>query len=848
MIDILIFILFAGTTGKIQGTVNDADNGAPITGANVIITGTGIGTATDDNGYFAILNLPPGSYDVEVSCIGYETQKIKKVLVQIDKSARLGISLQLALIEMPPVSVIYKQKAVEKDWTSTTYIIRKEEIRTLPIDYTTGLIQFQPSVTRMDTTLHVRGGRPTEVAYLIDNVSIIDPLTGEPVINLSKSVVDEIIFLPGSFDAEYGRAMSGVVNVITQNPSGKIRTEASGKSERIMPMYYDFGYNNVQATMHLPEFFKSKTLVSLDIMHTDDQNPRLVLLPHKQRDDYALYGKWLMAPSGKLRISLSGAQSHSQFDRYDGFKWLFHLDRYRSDLKKGNLQTFNLNFLPDSRKLLNLTLSRLYSRFIYGVRIYKDYGIFDDFAFKDNHNLEFSFASGSLNNPFGTTKVYKPYDCDYPEYRERTSQVLKANVGTILNLHEYHEIKGGFEYTYNILDNFTYWVSNDTINPIVDEWNYKPDEFAAYLQDNIDYKGLYAKVGCRWDYFNSKLPNVDPKSMISPRLGFSFLVTEKFLFRTNVGRYTQPPLYDYMYSYYLRLPYPEWVWYLIRNSPIGNPNLGSEKTINYEVGCQGTIRKNMNITCNAFYKDIQDLTGTRIIVYEAHTYSSYFNVEYSNVKGIETILDYSNSLFTGKASYTLSWAKGTSSYAREIHDDYWRDTTYVPSADAYDLDFDQRHRILAQGTFNLPLAAKLHVFGYIGYGFPYASPGTEGKITNAPRSALQKQIDCIIVAPIKRGSFTVKVLAEIVNLLDIRYEYAPYSPIIQPGAVSNYNYFMTLDSPYYHPAIDFNHDGIITPYEEYCANREMCRYVNTQYWAFLNSAPRRARIGISINF
>jgi hypothetical protein len=642
--------------------------------------------------------------------------------------------------------------------------------------------------------------------------------------------------------------MSGVVNVITQNPAGKFKAEASGKSERIMPLYYDFGYENAQASMHLPEFLNSKAFVSLDMMHTDDWQPRLVLLPHKQRDDYALYGKWVMAPSGKLRMSLSGAQSHSQFDLYHGYHWRMHLERFRSDLKKGNMQAINLNYLPDSRKLFNLTLSRLYSRYVYGVRLYKDYGLFEDFEFKHYHDLEFFIGAGSINNPFGVRRAYVPYDADYYEYRDRSSQVLKANASTVLDIHEYHEIKGGLEYTYNIFDNFTYWVSNDTLNPIVDIWNYKPEEVSVYLQDNIDYKGLYAKIGCRYDYYSSKIPGMSQKSVISPRLGFSFLVTEKFLFRANVGRYTQPPLYDCMYRYYLQLPYPDWVWYYMKI--LGNPNLAPEKTTSYEVGCQGAIRKNMSITCNAFYKDITGLIGTRAMENEAHIYWSYFNVEYGSAKGIETILDYSSPIFTGKISYTLSWAKGTSSYAAEVHDDYWQDTMYSPSADEYDLDFDQRHRFLAQGTFSLPMAVKLHLFGYVGFGFPYAEPNTENKVSNAPRSELQKQIDCIVTAPIRIGRFTVSALAEILNVLDIRYQKTPFSSIYmyRPPLASELDDYMTLDAPYYHPAVDFNHDGIITPREEYTAHQDMWKFYNTQAWINVNSAPRRARVGITLNF
>ncbi|MCK4453423.1 TonB-dependent receptor, partial [candidate division WOR-3 bacterium] len=358
---IFAFFIFNSISGKIQGIVKDEDSGEPIPYADVIILDTQIGTATGEDGNFFILNMTPGRYTVEVSHMGYQTKRIKDVIVKINQTTRLKIILKQSPIELPPITVTGETPIVSKDMTGTTYIIRKSELATLPIDYTIELIAFQPSVTRLDTALHVRGGRATEVLYMVDNVSIIDPQTGDPVINIPKGIIDEVIFLPGGYDVEYGRAMSGVVNLITEHPSDKIHAKVYGKTERIMPFYYDFGYENYQSSVHLPISRKFKGFFSLDVMHTNDWNPRLYLLSHKQRDDYTLYGKWLFVPSGKWKLILSGAKSRSQFDRYDT-QWKFNLNHYRSDMVEGDLQIINLSFLPDSRKLFNITLSRLYSK------------------------------------------------------------------------------------------------------------------------------------------------------------------------------------------------------------------------------------------------------------------------------------------------------------------------------------------------------------------------------------------------------------------------------------------------------------------------------------------------------
>jgi len=169
----LVFAVFLLniTGGKIQGIVRDEDSGEPIPYANIIIQENQIGTATDEDGTFFILNVASGAYTIEVSNMGHQTKLISGVFVETNQIVRLEITLKQSPIQIPPVTVVGKSPVVSKEMTGTTYIIREAELAALPVDYAIDFIAFQPSVARFDTTLHVRGGRATEVLYLIDNVS-----------------------------------------------------------------------------------------------------------------------------------------------------------------------------------------------------------------------------------------------------------------------------------------------------------------------------------------------------------------------------------------------------------------------------------------------------------------------------------------------------------------------------------------------------------------------------------------------------------------------------------------------------------------------------------------------------
>ena len=92
--------LWSGTTGKIDGTLTDKSSGEPLIGANIVIMGTSLGTVSDINGQYTVLSVPPGTYKVQISFIGYKKIIVNDVRVFIDQTTRMDVALEQQAIEV----------------------------------------------------------------------------------------------------------------------------------------------------------------------------------------------------------------------------------------------------------------------------------------------------------------------------------------------------------------------------------------------------------------------------------------------------------------------------------------------------------------------------------------------------------------------------------------------------------------------------------------------------------------------------------------------------------------------------------------------------------------------------
>ena len=216
-------LLFPGTTGKIAGKVRDASTSKPFAGANILLEKTTLGSVTDVEGYFVILNIPPGEYVMVVSSVGYSTVQIK-VKVSVDLTTTQNIALTEQLVTMEANVVTADQFMIQIDRTNTASSIDAQQIKAFPVQDIAEIVQLQAGVVRdADGGFHIRGGRSYEITYMIDGVPISDQFSrsGGSVVEIDKGNIDFLQVITGTFNAEYGQAQSGIINVVSGGPGEK---------------------------------------------------------------------------------------------------------------------------------------------------------------------------------------------------------------------------------------------------------------------------------------------------------------------------------------------------------------------------------------------------------------------------------------------------------------------------------------------------------------------------------------------------------------------------------------------------------------------------------------------------
>ncbi len=214
---------YAAVTGKISGIIIDSQTKEPLPSANVQLVGTFLGAAADLDGFYSVLNVPPGIYELQVTMMGYQETVIKQVRVKIDLTTQIDVSLNETVLEIGDVvTVVAERPLVQKDLTSSIASVGSEEINFLPVQSVADILEMQAGVVREGSDFHIRGGRANEVTFLVDGVEITDAYAGKSMgTRVEKDAIQEMQLVSGTFNAEYGKAMSGVVNIITKEGSHK---------------------------------------------------------------------------------------------------------------------------------------------------------------------------------------------------------------------------------------------------------------------------------------------------------------------------------------------------------------------------------------------------------------------------------------------------------------------------------------------------------------------------------------------------------------------------------------------------------------------------------------------------
>lgn len=222
---LLILLLFvfnpsarAAATGKIAGRVINAKTGEPLPGANVLIVGTSKGAATGLEGYFTILNVSPDIYSIKASMMGFKSVTLTDVEVTTSHTTRLMFRLEPTVIPGEGVTVKAESEVIKMDVSSSIVSAKTEEIEAVPLVSNIGdYVNLQSGVNDWQ----VRGGSTDQTAFMADGLMLVDNRSNSMLMTPNISTIKELNIIKGGFNAEYGNVRSGIVNVITKDPSFK---------------------------------------------------------------------------------------------------------------------------------------------------------------------------------------------------------------------------------------------------------------------------------------------------------------------------------------------------------------------------------------------------------------------------------------------------------------------------------------------------------------------------------------------------------------------------------------------------------------------------------------------------
>jgi outer membrane receptor protein involved in Fe transport len=171
---------------------------------------------TNNEGYYAIINVRPGTYSVRASFVGFTPVRAENVQVNIDQTTALDFEMQVEAVGMDEVIVTVQRPVVQRDVSASLANITPEQMENLPVASVADVISLQAG---FEPGLEVRGSGGNQVAFAVDGISYTNPRSNNPNTEISFTSIDEVQVQTGGFSAEYGNVRSGLINVVTKEPS-----------------------------------------------------------------------------------------------------------------------------------------------------------------------------------------------------------------------------------------------------------------------------------------------------------------------------------------------------------------------------------------------------------------------------------------------------------------------------------------------------------------------------------------------------------------------------------------------------------------------------------------------------
>ena len=561
-ITLSMVLLTAGQTGKIAGRVTDSGSGEPLVGCNVLISGTSSGAATDANGEYFIINLDPGSYDVEFSMIGYASYTSEGVSVNIDVTTPVDAALTTEAVELAGVSVTAEKPPIENTLTSSKQIVSGDMMAGMAITDVNDVVKTLPGVTEFGGELHIRGGRSGEEMYLVDGASVTNAVFGGNVIPVNPSMVGELQLITGTFNAEYGQAMSGLFNTVLRVPTpgfhASLGFRTSLHQDHFTADKGDFQGKNVYAEAEILSvvdatgnyttavegtdyakggYGERKTMMDFSAgfgadpfgayfsLRTLDDPGRLPgiaedLMSMQAKVNYQLGGNLKLSAETMIISRNSFYDPTYDAERMDAgmdvWQWVMALDQYPRTEENTTQFGITANYVMSSSTNINVRLDMMMSTQEDGAKS-------SDGKFVDFVNNKQVTANSMYNGAEGPnhTKVMEHgaaanawYSLEnvYGHYFKSEATTTTIGVHATNQYNNRHLLKAGFDYRMYNIDRAGHdvWYGRTLgfteENPRLQQNSFgdaKPTEIAAYVQDLMEFNDMILNFGLRFDGFNA---------------------------------------------------------------------------------------------------------------------------------------------------------------------------------------------------------------------------------------------------------------------------------------------------------------------------------------------------------
>jgi len=761
--------LQANVTGKVSGVVVNAETGEPVAGATVTVAATNLATKADDDGEYFIIDVPVGEFDLVVTHVGFERMAKKKVRVLADLTTPVDFEISVATVELPNEVVVYAQAPlIQKDLTASRVIFTEERLRNLPnITSVQAIMTNYPGVvTDENNQLHVRGGRAGQLSYYYDGFSIQDPFFAVAGMRIVPTALAELSLTSGGFSAEYGEALSGVVNAVTKEGTAEYHGGLRILQGATHPYDVTTGkwgsLKNIRNRALAADF--SGPIPGLDdrrytFFSSGEYLSDPGYLPHNWSTTYTGICKLSMQPVSRLKLKTNVTVQEADGATYthrdvNNRSYDFNLDGLPVWDQSVYLAGLTSNYALNERVIASLTFNQYSTKRQSGPSHLKGVhwsnwpgysedvrGVYNGTIDDDNYGSDMDWT-----DPLQVTG-YTVGDDFEPTYAFRQTRYNSLTGKLTAQWNKNNQFKAGFEY----LRYHVEWDKKQFYNPqpYGERYSSRPRQASMFIEDKMEYRDYVINFGLRYDYRNADISfnytpedqvahyrQADSKSRISPRLGVSFPISDRSAMHFNYGIYYQVPQYLFLYTNLQG----------DRSSglPIlGNPNLEPEETVAYELGVDQMVGENLRFDLTAYYKDVDDLVTSREAGQVAgNPVTKYVNGDYGTVTGFDLSLEKLpvGGYLSGSISYGFMIAKGNGSTANEAYYTYLTSSTdTLPPLSQFPLDFDQRHTITTvldlripeewNGRFlgmKLPGAWGLSMVGYLRSGLPYTRTDANG--------------------------------------------------------------------------------------------------------------------------